>query len=66
MNIITIKGSKERARQPWKLATDKEVAALRAMNGALAWLSSQSRPDLAVQTSLSQQCFPNPTVEHLL
>ena len=66
MNITPIKVTKERARQPWKLATDKEVAALRAVNGALGWLSSQSRPDLAVQTSLSQQCFPNPTVEHLL
>ena len=65
MNITPIKITKERSRQPWKLATDKEVAALRAVNGALGWLSSQSRPDLAVQTSLSQQCFPNPTVEHL-
>ena len=36
------------------------------MNGALGWLSGQSRPDLAVQTSISQQSFPNPTVEHLL
>eukprot|EP00435_Cladocopium_sp_Y103_P051731 s413_g16.t1 len=66
LNISPIKVSKERARKPWQLATAKEVAALRAVNGALGWLSSQSRPDLSVQTSLSQQCFPNPTVEHLL
>lgn len=39
---------------------------MRAVNGALGWLSSQSRPDLAVQTSLSQQCFPSPTVFNLM
>ena len=61
-----IKLSKERARQHWQPATEKEISALRAVNGALGWLSSQSRPGLSVQTSLSQQCFPNPTVEHLL
>ena len=38
---------------------------LRGINGSLNWLASQSRPDLAVQTSLSQQCFPNPTVKSL-
>eukprot|EP00435_Cladocopium_sp_Y103_P055765 s362_g18.t1 len=43
----------------------KEVSVLRAVNGSLNWLSSQSRPDLAAQTSLSQQAFPNPTVHHL-
>ena len=36
------------------------------MNGALGWIASQTRPDLAVQTSMSQQSFPNPTVQHLL
>eukprot|EP00435_Cladocopium_sp_Y103_P029630 s49_g7.t1 len=66
LNITPIKVSRDRARQPWKPAHEKEIAALRAVNGALGWLSSQSRPDLSVQTSLSQQCFPNPTVEHLL
>lgn len=30
------------------------------------WISSQSRPDLAVQTSFSQQCFPNPKVSNLV
>ena len=36
------------------------------MNGALGWISSQSHPDLAVQTSMSQQAFPRPPVQHLL
>lgn len=38
---------------------------LRAINGSLNWLASQSRPDLSVQTSLSQQAFPRPAVKHL-
>ena len=38
---------------------------LRAINGAKNWLSSQARPDLAVQTSFSQQCFPSPKVSDL-
>eukprot|EP00435_Cladocopium_sp_Y103_P050118 s180_g15.t1 len=44
----------------------KEISVLRGINGSLGWLSSQSRPDLAAQTSLSQQCFPSPTVHHLI
>ena len=43
----------------------KEVSVLRAINGSLNWLSSQSRPDLSAQVSLSQQAFPSPTIHHL-
>eukprot|EP00435_Cladocopium_sp_Y103_P025163 s1174_g6.t1 len=45
--------------------TDQQVRVLRAINGSLNWLSSQSRPDLAAQTSFSQQSFPNPKIRHL-
>lgn len=45
--------SKERLKDKEAKATDREVAALRAINGA------------AVQTSFSQQCFPEPQVKHL-
>ena len=45
--------------------SDSQVKILRGINGSLNWLASQSRPDLAVQTSLSQQCFPNPTIKNL-
>ena len=55
-----------RSKKPWLPANPQEVSALRAVNGALSWLSTQTRPDLAVQTSQSQQCFPNPTVQDLL
>ena len=65
-NLRPIPVAKERSKQPWLPATEKEVSALRAVNGALQWLCTQTRPDLAVQTSLSQQCFPNPTVYDLL
>ena len=65
-HIQPIKISKDRAKKHWLAATDQEVAALRAVNGALGWLSSQTRPDLAVQTSISQQAFPRPTVSDLL
>ena len=43
----------------------KEISVLRAINGSLNWLSSQSRPDLAAQTSLSQQSMSNPTIHNL-
>ena len=42
-----------------------QMKVLRAVNGSLNWLSSQSRPDLSVQTSMSQQSFPKPTVKDL-
>jgi hypothetical protein len=33
----------------------KEVSILRGINGSLNWLATPSRPDVAAQTSLSQQ-----------
>jgi hypothetical protein len=35
---------------------------LRGINSSPNWIANQSRPDLAVQTSLGQQRFPNPTI----
>lgn len=58
--------TKERVRDKEAYATDKEIAALRAVNGAANWLSSQTRPDLCIQTSMSQQCFPKPKVKDLV
>ena len=42
-----------------------QTRVLRAINGGLNWLTSQGRPDLAAQTSFSQQAFPNPKIHHL-
>ncbi|CAK8994648.1 unnamed protein product, partial [Durusdinium trenchii] len=47
---------------PDRLLDASQIKVLRAVNGSLNWLSSQSRPDLSVQTSLSQQAFPRPTI----
>ena len=58
--------SKDRRQQRDAPATDREINALRAINGAANWLASQSRPDLSVQTSFSQQAFPAPKVSDLL
>lgn len=58
--------SKERLRNKDWEANEKEVSALRAVNGAINWLSSQSRPDLCTQASFSQQCFPKPKIRDLL
>ena len=46
--------------------TNEEIRCLRAINGSLNWLSTQSRPDLSTQVSFSQQSFPNPTVADAL
>lgn len=42
-----------------------QTRTLRGINGSLNWLSTQSRPDLAAQTSISQQAFPHPKIKHL-
>ena len=42
--------SKERQRNKEALVDEREISALRAINGAANWLSSQSRRDLASQT----------------
>ena len=51
-----------RGNDPDTPLNDAQIRVLRAVNGGLNWLSSQSRPDLAVQTSLSQQSCPKPTI----
>ena len=43
--------------------TDAQIRVLRAVNGNLNWLASQSRPDLSAQTSFSQQAFLQPKIQ---
>ena len=50
--------------QPEDKATSAEVRSLRECNGAVQWLAKESRPDLAVQVSLSQQALSDPRVRH--
>ena len=58
--------SRDRLRNRDAELNDKEVGCLRAINGSLNWLASQSRPDLATQVSFSQQSFPRPTISDAL
>lgn len=48
-----------------KLLFEPQKKVLRAINGSLNWLASQSRPDLSVQTSVLQQAFRNPAIRRL-
>ena len=41
-----------------------EVRSLRECNGAVEWLAKESRPDRAVQVSLSLQALSDPQVRH--
>eukprot|EP00435_Cladocopium_sp_Y103_P073746 s182_g45.t1 len=47
------------------LLNTSQIKVLRAVNGSMNWLASQSRPDLSVQVSLSQQSFPSPKIKDL-
>ena len=64
-HIRPIAISKDRQKNREEFASEKEISALRAVNGALNWLSAQTRPDLCVQASFSQQAFPKPRVRDL-
>ena len=48
-----------------QLLNPGQIRVLRAINGSLNWIASQSRPDLAVQTSMCQQSFPQPKLHNL-
>ena len=56
-HLRPINMSRERARHKEAFASEKEVAASRAINGAANWLAGQTRPDRCVQTSLSHRCI---------
>ena len=58
--------SRTRCQNKEALLSEKEISCLRAINGSLNWLCTQSRPDLSVQVSFSQQSFPSPTVSDAL
>ena len=58
--------SRKRTGEKTSGLTPEEVKCLRAINGSLNWLATQSRPDLSTQVSFSQQSFPRPTVSDAL
>ena len=64
-DVLKIKKLNVRARaQPEDMATTAEIRSLRECNGAVQCLAKESRPDLAVQVSLSQQALSDPRVRH--
>ena len=70
MSQQTFAGSLKHASTPkgtdnGKSLNESQKRVLRVINESLNWLSSQSRPDLSVQTSMCQQGFPNPTIRNL-
>ena len=58
--------TRERLSDRQSTLNPKEISCLRAVNGSLNWLSTQSRPDLAAQVSFSQQSFPEPCINDAL
>jgi hypothetical protein len=56
----------ERKKRKFSLCTEAEVTQLRGLLGALAWLSKETRPDLAGRVALLQQCMPHPHVQDML
>ena len=60
INKVTVRA----CSQPEDKATTAEVRSLPECNGAVQWLAKESRPDLAVQVSLSQQALSDPRVRH--
>ena len=58
--------SRERKSQKFSLCTSSEITQLRGLLGSLAWLSKETRPDLAGRTAILQQSMPTPYVQDLL
>ena len=64
--IRPIEISKERKRRRFGRCSATEESDLRTLTGALAWLSKETRCDLAGKVALLQQCFPRPQVRDLI
>ena len=58
--------SKERKRERMSRCDDREINALRTLIGSLAWLSKESRPDLAGRTAILQQSMPHPSIQDIV
>ena len=57
---------KKRKQRKFSLCTEEEVTRLRGLLGALAWLSKETRPDLAGRVALLQQSMPHPYVQDMI
>ena len=58
--------SRDRKSRKFTLCNKEEITQLRGLLGSLAWLSKETRPDLAGRTALLQQSMPQPYIQDLL
>eukprot|EP00435_Cladocopium_sp_Y103_P057336 s1146_g19.t1 len=58
--------AKERKGRKLTFCNKEEISQLRGLLGSLAWLSKETRPDLAGRTALLQQSMPTPYIQDLL
>ena len=58
--------AKERKKQRYSFCTEEEISQLRTQLGSLAWLTKETRPDLAGRIALLQQTMPHPRVRDLI
>ena len=61
---IEIKPS--RKTQKFSRCSPSEIADLRALIGGLAWVSKETRPDMAGRVALLQQTMPHPMVKDMI
>ena len=64
--IEEIQLSKDRKKSPDDEATPEEIADNRSALGALGWLATQMRPDLAAGVAMAQRTQAKPTVADLV
>ena len=57
--------SRDRKSRKFTLCNKEEITQLRGLLGSLAWLSKETRPDLAGRTALLQQSMPQPYIQDL-
>ena len=64
--IRPIEITRERKKQRYAYCDEKEITQLRGLLGGLAWLSKETRPDLAGRVSILQQSLPHPYVQDII
>jgi len=57
---------KDRRSQKFSRCTHKEISDLRTLIGGLAWVSKETRPDIAGRVAMLQQAMPHPMIRDLL
>eukprot|EP00435_Cladocopium_sp_Y103_P033184 s4126_g8.t1 len=64
--VFDIPLDKERKKHRYSFCNDEEISQLRTLLGSLAWLSKETRPDLAGRVALLQQSMPTPRIKDIV